>query len=187
MREVGLPETIHSDGGGPFAGLGLGHLTRLGLHWLKLDIRLERSRPASPGDNASHERMHRRSSSRRRGRRPPTCASSSCASIASAPSSTTSDRTRHCSTAPRRSLPTFPQAVPGAHRGGRIPGHFELRRITHSGSLCWRSTRIFLSLVLARETVGLEEIEDGVRSIYVGHHLLARLDEHVGKIIEVPV
>ena len=32
-----------------------------------------------------------------------------------------------------------------------------------------------------------EEIEDGVWSIYFARHLLARLDEHLAKIIEVPV
>ena len=63
----------------------------------------------------------------------------------------------------------------------------EQRRITHGGSLCWRSSRFFLSSVLAHETVGLEEIEDGVWSIYFARHLLARLDEHLARIIEVPV
>ena len=188
MREVGLPETIHSDGGAPFAGSGIGHLTQLGLHWLKLDIRLERSRPASPGDNASHERMHR--TLKQHTARPP------AANLRQQqrrfdrfraefnherPHEALLDRTP--AELYRASTRPFPDRIEDV----TYPGHFELRRITHGGSLCWRSTRIFLSIVLAHETVGLEEIDDGVWSIYFGHHLLARLDEHVGKIIEVPV
>jgi hypothetical protein len=41
--------------------------------------------------------------------------------------------------------------------------------------------------VFARELLGLEEIEDGVWSVYFAHQLLARLDEHLWRLIEVPV
>jgi len=59
FREHGLPRAMHSDNGPPFASVGLAGLTCLSVYWLRLGIRLERSRPAHPQDNGRHERMHR--------------------------------------------------------------------------------------------------------------------------------
>jgi transposase InsO family protein len=59
FREYGLPETIRSDNGAPFASTGLGGLTELSVWWLRLGIGLERIEPAHPEQNGRHERMHR--------------------------------------------------------------------------------------------------------------------------------
>jgi putative transposase len=188
MRELGLPDAIHSDGGAPFAGPGIGRLTQLALHWLKLGIRLERSRPASPQDNASHERMHR--TLKQETTRPP------AATLAE--QQRVFDRFRHQFNhdRPHEALGDRTPAdlyrpsskpFPARLKEVTYPGHFELRRITHVGALRWRSERIFLSSVLARHTVGMEEIDDGVWSVYFAKHLLARLDEQVGRLIEIPV
>lgn len=59
FARYGLPEAIRSDNGTPFAhAQSLGGLTRLSLWWLRLGVRLERTAPASPQQNGSHERMH---------------------------------------------------------------------------------------------------------------------------------
>jgi transposase InsO family protein len=59
MRHHGLPEIIRCDHGSPFASLGLGRLSSLSLWWIEQGIEVEFTRPASPQDNGSHERMHR--------------------------------------------------------------------------------------------------------------------------------
>ena len=59
FRTHGVPAVMHSDNGVPFACTGLAGLTRLSAYWLRLGIKLERSRPAHPQDNGRHERMHR--------------------------------------------------------------------------------------------------------------------------------
>jgi transposase InsO family protein len=59
MRQVGAPEVIHTDLGSPFASCGLGRLSSLSVWWIEQGIEVEFSRPASPQDNGSHERMHR--------------------------------------------------------------------------------------------------------------------------------
>jgi hypothetical protein len=41
----------------------------------------------------------------------------------------------------------------------------------------WKNGRIFTSKTLAGEWVGLEEIDDGIWSLYYGPVLLARFDE----------
>jgi putative transposase len=60
FQEHGLPRTIHSDNGVPFAtGNGLLGLSRLSVWWLALGINLDRIRPGHPEENGAHERMHR--------------------------------------------------------------------------------------------------------------------------------
>ncbi len=59
MRQAGLPEIIRVDHGSPFASVGLGRLSALSVWWIEQGIEVEFTRPASPQDNGSHERMHR--------------------------------------------------------------------------------------------------------------------------------
>ena len=59
MRQVGVPEVIRVDHGVPFASIGLGRLSSLSIWWIEQGIEVEFTRPASPQDNGSHERMHR--------------------------------------------------------------------------------------------------------------------------------
>ena len=59
MRQAGLPEVIRCDHGSPFASLGLGRLSSLSIWWIEQGIEVELTRPASPQENGSHERMHR--------------------------------------------------------------------------------------------------------------------------------
>jgi transposase InsO family protein len=59
FRTHGIPATMRSDNGVPFACTGLAGLTKLSAYWLRLGIKLERIRPAHPEENGRHERMHR--------------------------------------------------------------------------------------------------------------------------------
>ena len=59
MRQGGVPEIIRVDHGSPFASVGLGRLSSLSVWWIEQGIEVEFTRPASPQDNGSHERMHR--------------------------------------------------------------------------------------------------------------------------------
>lgn len=59
MRQAGVPEIIRVDHGTPFASIGLGRLSSLSIWWIEQGIAVELTRPASPQDNGSHERMHR--------------------------------------------------------------------------------------------------------------------------------
>ena len=60
FERYGLPDTILSDNGIPFASvLSVQGLTRLSAWWVKLGIRPRRIYPGCPFMNGSHERMHR--------------------------------------------------------------------------------------------------------------------------------
>ena len=60
FESYGLPETMRSDNGPPFASTpGLLGLSALSVWWLALGISLDRIDPARPDQNGAHERMHR--------------------------------------------------------------------------------------------------------------------------------
>jgi putative transposase len=56
--KFGLPLTMRSDNGSPFAGNGLGGLSTLAVWLIKLGIIPERIRKGHPEENGRHERMH---------------------------------------------------------------------------------------------------------------------------------
>jgi transposase InsO family protein len=59
FTQWGVPLSIRSDNGAPFASTGLGGLTKLSAFFIRLGIQLERIRPSHPEENGRHERMHR--------------------------------------------------------------------------------------------------------------------------------
>ena len=59
FREFGLPASIRTDNGVPFASAhALFGLSRLSVWWLRLGITIERIKPGNPQQNGRHERMH---------------------------------------------------------------------------------------------------------------------------------
>lgn len=59
FKEFGLPGTILTDNGVPFASPNaLYGLSRLSVWWLRLGINVERIKPGHPEQNGRHERMH---------------------------------------------------------------------------------------------------------------------------------
>ena len=59
FKEFGLPQTIRTDNGVPFASEhALYGLSKLSVWWLRLGIQLERIQPGHPQQNGRHERMH---------------------------------------------------------------------------------------------------------------------------------
>lgn len=57
--KYGLPIAIRVDNGCPFGADAPLGLTRLSAWWIRLGIRVEFITPATPGENAAHEQMHR--------------------------------------------------------------------------------------------------------------------------------
>ena len=59
FKEYGLPKTIRTDNGVPFASAhSLFGLSKLSVWWLRLGIEIERIKPGHPEQNGRHERMH---------------------------------------------------------------------------------------------------------------------------------
>ena len=59
FKEFGLPWSIRTDNGVPFASPNaLFNLSKLSVWWLRLGIAIERIKPGHPQQNGRHERMH---------------------------------------------------------------------------------------------------------------------------------
>jgi transposase InsO family protein len=178
--EFGLPEVIRTDNGVPFCAPGsvLG-LSTLSVWFLKLGIRLERSRRGKPQDNGAHERMHRTLKEE---------ATQPARQTQAAQQRTLSrfrreyneERPHHAlelkkpASLYRSSPRSYSRDLPDPD----YPAHFEQRRITTIGVFSWKHHPIFVSEALRHETIGLEPIADGLWSVFFGNVLLGRFSEH---------
>jgi transposase InsO family protein len=162
FRCYGLPWTMRSDNGEPFASVGLAGLTKLSAYWMRLGIRLERIRPAHPEENGRHERMHRtlKAETTRPARanllqqqerfdefldvfnckRPHEALAMQCPADVYAPS------TRD-----------YPSTLPEPE----YPLHDDAILIGHRGYLRIGRTEVYLAAMLAGQYVGIREQDDG--------------------------
>jgi len=62
------------------------------------------------------------------------------------------------------------------------PSHFAVKDITAAGTFRLGDRLYFLSNALRHYPVGLEEVDDGLWSIFFCHVLLARIDERAGTL-----
>lgn len=184
FREYGLPDTIRSDNGSPFASAGLGGLSRLSVWWVKLGIGLERIVPGRPDQNGRHERMHR--TLRRETAVPP------CANAAAQQRRFDRFRTSFNTERPHEALnDTVPaqwyrasaRPYPSRIAAVEYPGHFEVRRVRTSGEMKWQGALVYLSEALVGEPVGLEAISDRHWKISFGPIELGLFDTHTRQLL----
>jgi len=177
FSEYGLPEVIRNDNGRPFAGLGIGGLSRLSVWWIKLGIRPERIRPGQPQENGRHERMHLtleevteppahtlQGQQRRFG-------AFRCEFNEERPHEALGQRTPM--SVYQVSGRAYPQKVPKIEYDTGII----TRRVHSHGDICWQGKRLFLSEALAGEDVAFEALDDGLWLVRFGAMRLAKLNE----------
>lgn len=178
FREYGLPAVIRSDNGGPFATKAIAGLSRLSVWWTQLGIKHDRIEPGRPDQNGSHERMHLTLKQE--------------AVVPPAPDAQAQQerfdtfREEFDTERPHESLgmrtpgslyTRSPRELPERLPEPEYPAHCIIRQVRANGILYFRDRSIFLSELLIGQMVALEEIADGVWSIYFYDLLLARLDE----------
>ncbi len=173
FREYGLPLAIRTDNGPPFASVAPGGLSRLGMWWIRLGIEHERIAPGCPEQNGRHERMHQ--TLKAETARPP------AANLWRQQAAFVKFQREYNCERPHESLDyrvpaelyiASARLYPGREPEIEYPATMQLRRISQQGSLKWKGERTFLSEVLARETVGLLEIDDELFEVYYGPVLL---------------
>ena len=178
FRDYGLPAAIRTDNGVPFATTGLHGLSQLNVWWLRLGIQHQRIRPASPQENGAHERMHK--TLKAEATRPPR------GNLAAQQRAFTTFRVEFNTERPHSALHGDPPAAhytpsprPYPERLAPLeyPGHFLVKRVTSAGTIRFKHRLLFLAHALTPHHVGLEEIDDGVWSLYLGPVLLGRIDE----------
>jgi transposase InsO family protein len=176
MRQTGLPEIIRCDLGTPFASTGLGRLSALSIWWIEQGIEVEFSRPASPQDNGSHERMHRDLK----------------AEVAASPSPTFSaqqrrfERWRHeyNHARPHEALGQRPPADFYRRSYRRLnekdkplvyPKRFEVKMVSSSGFLAHEGRNYHVGEAFAGKCVGLDHRKDGAVQLHFANVLLGTL------------
>ena len=163
FRERGLPGSIRSDNGVPFAsGNSLFNLSKLSVWWLRLGISIERIKPGNPQQNGRHERMHRtlkKEATRPAGlnslqqqakfdafidefnnERPHEALDMKCPNEIYLPSQR-----------PYNGLPDL-----------SYPFHDLTANVTYCGRVCLHRKKINISSVFAGQSVGLKEVDDNV-------------------------
>jgi putative transposase len=162
FHEFGLPRTIRSDNGSPFASTGAGGLTRLAVHWIKLGIRLERIDPGSPQQNGRHERMH--GTLKGETSQPP--------AEGPAEQQERFDRFRHDfnhsrphealeQTTPASRYHPSPRPYPAKIEPPWYDAEHAVRQVRSSGEIKWGGELVFISEALPGQSVGIAETEAG--------------------------
>ena len=179
FREFGLPEAILTDSGAPFASAqSVRRLTRLSVWWIKLGIQPIRIQPGHPEQNGCHERMHR--TLKAETARPPAANPGAQQRVFDSFRREYNEERPHEALAMKRPIELYepsPRRYPAKVPEVSYPGHFEIRRVRRRGEIKWQGRRLFVSLPLCGETVGLEETDHGIWSLYFGSLLLGRYDE----------
>jgi transposase InsO family protein len=184
FREHGMPESIRTDNGPPFASSAVGGLSRLAVWWARLGIEHERIQAGHPEQNGRHERMHRtlkqdlRSAADWRGQQREL------------------DRFRHDfnQVRPHEALEMntpanvyepsprpYPERVPEV----AYPDWMEVRMVKAHGHFRWKKKDIFLTQVLWGEPVGLMPIGNNLFNIYFADRLLVGFDSKRDKLVPV--
>jgi hypothetical protein len=57
------------------------------------------------------------------------------------------------------------------------PSHFVVKRVTDAGTIRFKTRLLYLSTALRQHRVGLEEVDDGIWSLYFCTVLLRRIAE----------
>ena len=65
------------------------------------------------------------------------------------------------------------------------PAHFEVRQVSQDATLRWRNRKVFVSSLLKRKLVGLEQIGDSAWAVYFGAVRLGWLHETDYRIMDV--
>ena len=184
FREYGLPYAIRTDNGPPFAGRGIGGLSRLMIWWIQLGIIPERIEKASPYQNGRHERMH--GSLKREALTPP------ASNLKEQQKAIDLYRDEYNFCRPHEALNDQP---PGDYyRKSERPyvekphppeyrHDFLVRSVRHNGEIKFMGRKIYITELLAGLPLGLKEIADGLWQLHFSFYALGTLDLRKNKII----
>jgi putative transposase len=182
--QYGLPGAIRTDNGVPFATVAIAGLSLLNVWWIKLGITHQRIRPGRPTENGQHERMHR--TLKAEATRPPE------ADLHAQQVRFDRFRAEYNDERPHEALDLkapssvyspsarpFPPTLPEPE----YAGHMQLRFVSNAGGFRFKTHQVYLCHALRHEYVALEEIADGIWSIYFYNVLIGRLNATTGRVV----
>jgi transposase InsO family protein len=183
FREYGLPLSMRTDNGPPFASCAPAGLSRLAVWWIKLGIRPQRIQAGHPEQNGRHERMHRTLKE--------AAASPPQANRRAQQRAFDRFRREYNELRPHQGLAMctpasvythsprpYPSRVPEPEYGTAM----KVRRVFPHGQFFWNDHNVFLTKVLAGERIGLLPVDERYQRIYLGWCPIARLDQQTMRV-----
>jgi len=177
FREFGLPKTMRSDNGPPFASCAAGGLSQLSVRLIKAGVIPERIEPGKPQQNGRLERFHL--TLKRETASPP------AANHRAQQRRFDAFRTLYNEERPHEALKQTPPArhyaaslrrYSGRLREPDYPDDCVVRRVRSNGEIKWHGELIFISDVLVGEPVACEETDAGNWCLRYGPIELGSID-----------
>jgi transposase InsO family protein len=185
FREYGLPQSIRTDNGWPFAMHTLGGLSPLAIWLLRLGVYPERIAPGCPQQNGRHERMHR--TLKAATAKPPKedmvlqqCAFNRFLKEFNEDRPHQALGRGQCPIDVHRpSARDYPEQLPSLE----YPDGFEVRKVKCGGYIKLFGEPIYTTRQLTGEYVGLDPLDHGRWQLYFGALKLGVVDERIGRVI----
>ena len=183
FQAFGLPETIRTDNGIPFAsGQALYGLSKLSVWWLRLGIQIERIQPGPPQQNGRHERMHltlKREATKPAG-----------ANILQQQARFDTFVQQYNHDRPHQALAMrVPADVytrsPRGYRGLEeltYPFHDGTFTVTHCGRICFKGRKVNLSHVFAGQNVGVTQVSERIWLVTFMRYDLGYFDDETCRL-----
>ena len=183
FRQYGLPRTIRTDNGSPFASRAPGGLSRLAMRWIRLGIVPERTRPASPQDNGRHERMHRtlQAATLRPPARDPRRQQAAFDRFREQFNQERPHEALAMATPASCYCPS-PRPMPRRLPELVYAPEFHLRRVSQKGDFRWNCARIFVSEIFRGEVLGLRAFNERYYQLFYGPVALGWVDTYGSRL-----
>jgi putative transposase len=178
FREYGLPQTMRTDNGSPFASVALAGLSMLSAWWIKLGIWPERIEKGKPQQNGTHERLHR--TLKEATAQPPR------KTLRGQQRAFDEFREEYNYDRPHEALEMktpgdlyepSPRPYPSRVRPPEYGAGLIVRTVASCGRIRWCGERVFITKVLSNEPIGMEGVHDGVWRLWFGAYPIGWLDE----------
>lgn len=169
FREFGLPKSLRSDNGAPFASRGAGGLSRLSVKVIKAGVIPERIAPGKPQQNGRLERLHL--TLLQDTARPPARSLRQQIERFKAFQQLYNEERPHQALGndtPADHYTLSPRRWDGVLREPDYDNGHAVRRVRHNGEIRWRNKTVYVSAALVGEPVGLAENADGGWTTFYG-------------------
>ena len=183
FKDLGLPQAIRTDNGGPFASPhALYGLSKLAVWWLRLGIQIERIKPGHPEQNGRHERMHLTLKTE--------ATKPAAANVLQQQARFDEFIDRYNQERPHQALAMkVPNDVytrsPRPYRGlGELdyPLHDWTATVTRRGRICWNRRKINVSVVFAGQNVGVRQVSDRIWLVSFMDYDLGYFDDETSRL-----
>ena len=161
FEDFGLPRTLRTDNGPPFASRAAAGLSRLAVKLIKAGVRPERIQPGKPQQNGRHERLHL--TLKQDTASPPAASLKAQMDRFCAFQQTYNEDRPHEALGQRPPDQLYrpsPRRFDGQLRSPEYDAGVKVRKVRQSGEIKWQGETLYISTVLKGEPIGLYPIAE---------------------------